>query len=259
MSSRIIVGGAGCALGAALVARLLERRFVTGGTGRSAYFDTLLAIDSTPPVQMHHPKLRMLAGDPGDAAVAAAVVIAGTAALWQIGGSIAALAAAAACLPRPVRLVAVNADPAGLAGAVRGLILPTVLGAGGGPVADLLEQPVSGVDLCSPLDPGAPIRVAGIETSLAHLLKANEGPAESWPEDQPALVVPGIETTPADLVAALGRVAGAEVAARVRFSPGGLIPPPPPPADPARAAALGFAGDSDLDAAIAQWINRRSA
>jgi hypothetical protein len=94
---------------------------------------------------------------------------------------------------------------------------------------------------------------------VRNLLHAIECEAHDWPADRVVTLAP-LATSMAAMVAAVGRVAGSHVAARVRY-----VPDPRLEAQFGRwplapkfesAAALGFIADQDLEAIIRAEISR---
>jgi D-erythronate 2-dehydrogenase len=85
-------------------------------------------------------------------------------------------------------------------------------------IAGLAREPLKGRDVVSPLDMTARFPVVSARRVAENLMRVHDAPASSFAGSR-AVNQPGLTVSVADIVAALGRVAGAEVAARVRIEP----------------------------------------
>lgn len=107
----------------------------------------------------------------------------------------------------------------------RALRLPIVLIRDGAPsravsdiIAGLAREPLNGADVRSPLPPEARFPVVSVGTVAANLLRTHDLPSAVFGVSR-GLNQPGLTVSVADIVAALGRVAGPEAAARVSYAP----------------------------------------
>jgi D-erythronate 2-dehydrogenase len=85
-------------------------------------------------------------------------------------------------------------------------------------IAGLAREPLKRRDVVSPLDAIARFPVVSARRVAENLLRIHDAPASSFSGGR-AVNQPGLTVSVADIVAALGRVAGTEVAARVRIEP----------------------------------------
>jgi D-erythronate 2-dehydrogenase len=146
----------------------------------------------------------------------------------------------------------------------RALRLPTISVRPGRPNAaassfasGIVREPLNGEDGVCPVGPDARMWLASPATAIAALLAAHDLPSVAI-GDRRWVNVPGISVTAGEMVASLERVAGPEVAKRVRWQldpriermvrgwPGTL--------DNSRACALGFPVDESFDAIIRRYI-----
>lgn len=146
----------------------------------------------------------------------------------------------------------------------RALRLPTISIRPGRPNAaassfasGVVREPLNGEEAVCPVSPATRVWLASPGTAIESLIKAHDVDSSALGIRR-AINVPGISVTAGDMVAALERVAGASVAARVRWQrderidrmmngwPGAL--------DDTRARTLGFPADAHFDAMIRQYI-----
>jgi len=152
----------------------------------------------------------------------------------------------------------------------RALRLPTISVRPGRPnaaassfVSGIIREPLNGEDAVCPVDPGTRVWLASPDTAIASLIAGHELPSAAlgncrW------VNVPGISVTAAEMVASLERVAGSEVAKRVRWERDPRIERMmrgwPGAGDNSRARALGFPVDESFDAIIRRHMeDMRSA
>ncbi len=107
----------------------------------------------------------------------------------------------------------------------RALRLPIVLIRDGAPsravsdiIAGLAREPLNGESVQSPLPADARYPVVSVDTVAANMIRVHDLPADVFGVSR-ALNQPGLTVSTADVVAALGRVGGPEVAARVSYAP----------------------------------------
>jgi hypothetical protein len=108
-----------------------------------------------------------------------------------------------------------------------------------------------------PVDPGTRLWLASPSTAIGCLIAGHEVPADALGSNR-TLNVPGISLTAGGMVAALARVAGAEVARRVRWERDAriarIVATWPGALDTTRARALGFPSDEAFDAIIRRYM-----
>jgi nucleoside-diphosphate-sugar epimerase len=146
----------------------------------------------------------------------------------------------------------------------RALRLPTISVRPGRPnlalssfASGIIREPLNGESAVCPVAPETVLWLLSPATVIDCFVHAHNLPGDRLGHDR-SLILPGLAVSVADMVAALARVAGADVAARVRWErdprvekvantwPGRL--------DDTRARALGFPVDTDFDTIIRQHI-----
>lgn len=146
----------------------------------------------------------------------------------------------------------------------RSLRLPTIVVRPGKPNAAassfasaIVREPLNGVEYDCPVGPETAVWLLSPRRVVEALLHAHDTPAEVWGVNR-VLNLPGITATVAEMIAALGRVAGAKAAARVRFVPDAriqaIVRTWPTRFRTPRALAMGFGADPDVDTIIRDYI-----
>lgn len=146
----------------------------------------------------------------------------------------------------------------------RSLRLPTIVVRPGKPNAAassfasaIVREPLNGVDYDCPVGPETAVWLLSPRRVVEALLHAHDTPAEVWGVNR-VLNLPGITATVAEMVAALGRVAGATAAARVRYVSDpriqAIVRTWPTRFRTPRALAMGFRADPDVDTIIRDYI-----
>lgn len=149
----------------------------------------------------------------------------------------------------------------------RSLRLPTITVRPGRPNAaassfasGIIREPLNGKEAICPVGRDARLWVMSPSKVVECLIAAHEIPAESLRSSR-ALNLPGISVSVGDMADALARVAGGDVAARIRWErdpriermvaswPGGC--------DASRARALAFPSDDSFDAIIRQYMKEQ--
>jgi nucleoside-diphosphate-sugar epimerase len=149
----------------------------------------------------------------------------------------------------------------------RALRLPTISVRPGRPnlalssfASGIIREPLNGEEAVCPVAPETILWLLSPDTVIKSFVHAHNLPDTQIGADR-SLILPGLSIAVADMVAALGRVAGVEVAARVRWErdprvervantwPGRL--------DDGRARGLGFPADTSFDDIIRQYIADR--
>ena len=122
----------------------------------------------------------------------------------------------------------------------------------------IVREPLNGHAAVCPVDPGTRLWLLSPATAIECLVTAHDLPANALGSTR-VVNVPGLSMTAAAMVAALERVAGSEVAGRVRFEPdpriARIVSTWPGAWDTTRALALGFPTDQNFDAVIRQYID----
>ena len=149
----------------------------------------------------------------------------------------------------------------------RALRLPTISVRPGKPNAALssfasgiIREPLNGIDAICPVAPDITLWLLSPARVIECFITACNMDGSLLGTDR-SLILPGLAVTVADMVSALSRVAGADVAARVRWErdprvekvantwPGRL--------DATRALSLGFPTDTSFDAIIRQYMEEQ--
>lgn len=143
--------------------------------------------------------------------------------------------------------------------------LPTIVVRPGKPnraasgfMSNILREPLNGEAAVCPVPPETAMWIASPERAVDALIRAMELPGSSWGSNR-TLNAPGITVSVAQALDALERIAGRDCAARVRFEPdpaiGRIVTGWPVRFATVRAQALGFAGDTGIDAVIRLHLN----
>ena len=148
----------------------------------------------------------------------------------------------------------------------RALRLPTISVRPGRPNAaassfasGIVREPLNGEDAVCPVAPDTRMWLASPDTAVTSLIAAHDLRSAAV-GDRRWINVAGISVTVGDMVAALERIAGAEVAKRVRWEREPRIERMvrgwPGAGDNSRARALGFPVDESFDAIIRHYIEK---
>ena len=146
----------------------------------------------------------------------------------------------------------------------RSLRLPTISVRPGRPnlalssfASGIIREPLNGEIGVCPVPPETSLWLLSPAKVLECFLRAHELDAARLGSHR-SLILPGITVTTGEMVAALERVAGPEVAARVRWEPDPIVQRVartwPGVLDDSRARALGFPADESFDDIIRQYI-----
>jgi nucleoside-diphosphate-sugar epimerase len=144
------------------------------------------------------------------------------------------------------------------------LRLPTIVVRPGKPnkaassfASGIIREPLNGEEALCPVAPDTRLWLLSPRRAVEALIHGGEIAAERL-GDSRAVNLPGLSVTVAEMVAALGRVAGPETVARIRFEPdaaiAGIVGGWPGAWWTSRAKALGFQGDADFDSVIRAYI-----
>src|SRR5262245_14992660 len=148
----------------------------------------------------------------------------------------------------------------------RSLRLPTITVRPGRPNAaassfasGIIREPLNGEDGISPVGRDARIWVASPRTAVAALIKANELPSDAL-GNRRWVNVPGLSVTAGEMADSLERVAGPDVARRIRWQRDERIEKMvlgwPPAIDNTRAVDLGFQVDEHFDSIVRAYIEQ---
>ncbi len=146
----------------------------------------------------------------------------------------------------------------------RSLRLPTIVVRPGKPNAaassfasGILREPLNGVASECPVDPDTGVWLLSPKRVIEAFVHAHELPAEAWGTRR-VVNLPGITESVAEMIAALGRVAGAAVAKRVLWKPDArtqaIVRTWPARFETPRALAMGFRADPDVESVIRDYI-----
>ncbi|HYU68566.1 MAG TPA: D-erythronate dehydrogenase [Burkholderiales bacterium] len=146
----------------------------------------------------------------------------------------------------------------------RSLRLPTIVVRPGKPNAAassfasaVVREPLNGVAYECPVGPETGVWLLSPRKVVEAFILAHELPASAWGSNR-VVNLPGITVTVAEMIAAMGKIAGSHVAKRVSWKPDARIQAivktwPVRFATP-RALAMGFKPDPDVDTVIRDYI-----
>ena len=121
----------------------------------------------------------------------------------------------------------------------------------------IVREPLNGEASVCPVEPGTRIWVMSPATALACFVRGHELPADAL-ADSRTVNLPGISVTAGEMVTSLARVAGPEVAQRVRWELdpriARIVASWPGAWDTTRARALGFPADESFDEIIRSYM-----
>ncbi len=146
----------------------------------------------------------------------------------------------------------------------RSLRLPTISVRPGKPnkaassfASGILREPLNGIDTVCPVPPETRMWLLSPRAVVKNLVIGHEVPASAFAQTR-SVNVPGISLTVAEMVEALRRVAGEEVAGRIRWhvdpAINRIVQTWPRSFDAAFGRSLGMAADSDFDSIVRQYI-----
>lgn len=146
----------------------------------------------------------------------------------------------------------------------RSLRLPTIVVRAGAPNAaassfasGILREPLNGAVSACPVGPETGVWVLSPRRVTEAFVHAHELPASAWGQHR-VVNLPGITVTVAQMLEALARVAGAQVASRVTWAPDerirAIVKGWPIRFRTPRALAMGFEPDADIEAVIRNHI-----
>jgi nucleoside-diphosphate-sugar epimerase len=146
----------------------------------------------------------------------------------------------------------------------RALRLPTVVVRPGRPnraasgfASSIVREPLSGRDAICPVSRDLVMALASPRRVVAALYRAHELPGGAFGANR-SLQLPGFSVTVGEIAAAVRRAGGEAAYARIRWQPDraveAIVASWPRALAAARATALGFAADADIDEAVRAFI-----
>jgi nucleoside-diphosphate-sugar epimerase len=121
----------------------------------------------------------------------------------------------------------------------------------------IVREPLSGMEAVCPVSPDTRLWVLSPRRAVEGLVLGHELPSAAL-GDVRSVNLPGLSVTVGEMVRALEEVAGAEVAARIRWEPDALVQRIvgswPARWDASRAARLGFEADPDFASVIRDFV-----
>ena len=147
----------------------------------------------------------------------------------------------------------------------RSLRLPTVVIRPGRPnraastfASSILREPLAGEEAVCPVGEGVAMYILSPRRVVEALVRAFELPQDTFAGIR-GLTLPGLKVTVGQMAQALGRVAGQEAVARIRFARDplieGIVAGWAADFRPARAMEMGFKPDDDLEAIIRAHVD----
>src|SRR5256885_16217777 len=146
----------------------------------------------------------------------------------------------------------------------RSLRLPTIVVRPGKPNAAassfasaVVREPLNGIPYECPLPPETGVWLLSPRRVVEVLIHAHDLPAPEWGWNR-VVNLPGITVTVAEMIAAMGRIAGSQVAKRVSWKPDArieaIVKTWPVRFATTRAFELGFKADPDIDTVIRDYM-----
>jgi len=124
-------------------------------------------------------------------------------------------------------------------------------------LSGIIREPLAGERAACPVPPSTPVALSSPRRTIDGLLRAAEVSDAEW-GSRTAMNLPALTTTPAEMVAALARVAGADAAALVDWTHdpavAAIVTSWPAQFETARAAALGLAPEESFDDVIRAYL-----
>jgi nucleoside-diphosphate-sugar epimerase len=121
----------------------------------------------------------------------------------------------------------------------------------------IIREPLNGETALCPVAPDATLWLLSPRAAIDALVSGHELQAESLGDNR-TVNLPGVSVSVGEMVAALGKVAGPEAVARIRFVPDPaverIVNSWPAAWDVTRARALGLAADADFESIVRAYI-----
>jgi len=146
----------------------------------------------------------------------------------------------------------------------RAVRLPTITVRPGRPnkaassfASGIIREPLAGEIAHCPVPPETPIWVSSPRSAIEHLLQAHDAPASAFGTSR-SLNTPGLSVTAGEMVATLERVAGRDVASRVRWeideAVASIVTRWPARLETVRAEAMGMKPEPDFESIVRAYI-----
>jgi D-erythronate 2-dehydrogenase len=123
--------------------------------------------------------------------------------------------------------------------------------------SSIIREPLNGEAVSCPVPASTRVWLLSPAKVIACFIAAHDIPGEQLGANR-SLILPGMTVSVEEMVASLARVAGAEVAARIRFEPDPrverIVNTWPVSIDAARALRLGFPTDNSFDDIVRRYI-----
>ena len=125
----------------------------------------------------------------------------------------------------------------------------------------IIREPLNGEDAVCPVEASTRVWLLSPVRAIECLIAIHDASAGALDGNR-IVNAPGLSVTAGEMVAALARIAGADVAARVRWERDArierIVATWPGAWDNTRARALGLRGDDDVDSIIRQYVAETS-
>jgi nucleoside-diphosphate-sugar epimerase len=126
----------------------------------------------------------------------------------------------------------------------------------------IIREPLNGLEAVCPVGPDTRLWLLSPRTVIACLIAAHDLDGEALGANR-AFNLPGLSVTVGEMAAALERVAGPEVARRIRWEPDArlerMVLGWPGALEARRATALGFPTDESFESMIRQYLDEQAA
>ena len=130
-------------------------------------------------------------------------------------------------------------------------------GAASGFLSGMLREPLAGLKAACPVDPDTTVALASPGRTIEGFVRAAEASAADWGA-RTAINLPGLQTTPRQMAAALQRIAGQAATDLIDWTPDPavrrIVATWPGNVRADRARGLGLAPDADFDAILADYV-----
>lgn len=150
---------------------------------------------------------------------------------------------------RSVRLMTVSVRPGQPNGAASSFL------------SGMLREPLAGVRATCPVPPDTPVALSSPERTIAGLVCAAQTSDPAW-GPRTALTLPALTTTPAEMAAALARVAGPQAAALIDWTPDAaiynIVKTWPARIDAVRARGLGLLPDTCFEDIVSAYVRENT-
>ena len=146
----------------------------------------------------------------------------------------------------------------------RSLRLPTIVVRPGKPnlaassfASGIIREPLNGLEAPCPVPDDTGVWILSPRRVIEAFLHAHDLPGSAWPSSR-VVNLPGITLTVREMIDAMGRVAGREAAARVKFVPDAriqaIVKTWPVRFRTERANAMGFRADDDFESVVRDYL-----